>query len=151
MDHTARSLKSSSHQTAADAPVWAFLVIRRSRDRASLNAELAAGDPLARRIIWAIGDWLRHWRHSTAARAPICLICESQFRRPKSAPGDFFIATTDDARVRQNIVISGICRRCATKTDAELMMGAAAEVCADGHGQILGFGTVGGGTPSNIH
>jgi hypothetical protein len=149
VDHTARHLNSSSHQITADAPpVWAFIIIRPQRDRATLSADLAAGDKLAHTIISGISSWLQNWRRN--ATAPVCISCEKPLRPPQP-PRAFCIATSDDPKeAGQNVIIGGVCKRCAAKkTDAELLMVAAKDASAAG-GDMLGFGLVGGAPPSTI-
>jgi hypothetical protein len=149
--HSAKTPDSSSQQTASDAGIWAFVVVRKQRDRDSLSADYAAGETHAKRIVQGIGSWLFNWRSAVAAQAPICLVCERALRRPKSAPDTFCIATTDEPQIKRNVVVSGVCKRCAaTRTDAELLTQAASEAVAGSGGEILGFGTI-GAPPSNLH
>jgi hypothetical protein len=142
----------ASPKTIADTPIWTVQIVRPPRDYPALKADLlATGDRLAGLIIWVLTDWLRYWRDSTAAEPPVCLFCGFAFRRSKPAPRTFAVFATTP-RIRRNIVLSAICRRCAKAPDAELMVGAAKEACAAArdNGHIIGFGNI-GEPPENIH
>jgi hypothetical protein len=136
----------SQHREEA---VWTCIIIRQGRDRPMLSAALEAGDPIVHQIHVGVQHWLRERWLNSAAVPSLCLTCEHQFHpEPALPPRTFAVAYSEDPRVNM-ILMSGVCPRCALKTDTELLAHAGELVRRATDGRMLGFHTI---RPSpNIH
>ena len=89
-------------------------IIRRSDGPWWLTA-LAAGDETASAFWRALGDWMAH----APEHKPICLCCEVTFTR-RSLPTAWAMLTPLLGGLG-TAMLSGICRRCSSMSDRELM------------------------------
>ena len=59
-------------------------------------------------------------RKAPADKAPQCLACEQTFRDPAQLPLAFLVTHSEDPRINV-VLLTGICWRCAEKSDTELL------------------------------
>jgi len=81
----------------------------------------SAGKRSARlQVFDGIGEWLEKCRKAPADKAPQCLTCEQTFRDPAQPPLTFFVSHSEDPRINV-MLLTGVCWRCAEKSDTELL------------------------------
>src|SRR5262245_53308175 len=68
----------------------------------------------------AVAKWLGSCGGS---QPPLCLCCDHEFNDPKAPALTFFAAGVNLAKdgSPEKVIITGVCRNCATKSDDELM------------------------------
>jgi hypothetical protein len=98
--------------------IWECFVMRRDRDLERLWQKAQAGDPLGCKFFDGFGEWREKCRKAPDA-TPQCLTCEHAFCDPTQPPLTFVVIHTEDPRVNQ-IILTGVCWRCAEKSDAQL-------------------------------
>jgi hypothetical protein len=111
--------KAIQRTETADGTVWTHLIIR---ERDELGVARLAGTRLAREILAG----LEPWRKLVRRAAPQCVACGHKlFRRGVALPCVFSVVYCDDPRFPE-ILVKGVCSRCAlANTDTELLMQAA--------------------------
>jgi hypothetical protein len=79
------------------------------------NPQVAPADP---RIRGAVINWFERAMTLERSKAPLCLCCDTEFY-PGQAPAAFSVLTPfrNDYTL---LSLTGICRRCATRSDAAL-------------------------------
>jgi hypothetical protein len=105
--------------TADEQVIWECFLMRRDRDLEELWQKEQAGDPLGRKFFDGLGEWLEKCRRGPD-KAPQCLVCEHVFCDPKQPPLTFLVTHSENPRINV-ILLTGVCWRCASKSDAELL------------------------------
>jgi hypothetical protein len=84
-------------------------------------------NPTLRYLHEAMQDWGE--RRGNPSRRPMCLTCPHEFRADGSLPPAwmFVRGSVDKASVPKQMILTGICEKCAAKDDATLLR----EGCAD--------------------
>jgi len=106
--------------TAEQQVIWECFLMRRDRDLEWLWQGQQAGDPLGRRFFTGLGGWLEKCRKTPADKAPQCLTCEQTFCDPTQMPLTFLVTHSEDQRISA-LALTGVCWRCAEKSDTELL------------------------------
>jgi hypothetical protein len=146
MQYTAKSPRrkpSRQAKTTRDA-VWECTIVR---DVSSLVRAAMAGNRFALKFVDKLGDWVKIWACVAPAKAPLCLACAHEFNRQVPGPTVFSFIHSDDPRARY-AVVTGVCDRCAGKSDDELMMIAGKWISATTDGRVIGFSHI---PPSQGH
>jgi hypothetical protein len=106
--------------TAEQQVIWECFLMRRERDLEWLWQGQQAGDPLGRKFFTGLGGWLEKCRKTPVDEAPQCLTCEQTFCDPTQMPLTFLVTHSEDPRISA-LVLTGVCWRCAEKSDTELL------------------------------
>jgi hypothetical protein len=105
--------------TAEQQVIWECFLMRRDRDLEWLWQEEQAGDPLGRKFFTGLGEWLEKCQ-KPPAKAPQCLTCEQTFCDSAQPPLTFLVTHSEDPRINV-VLLTGVCWRCAEKSDTELL------------------------------
>lgn len=106
--------------TAEEQVIWESFLMRRDRDLEWLWQKEQTGDPLGIKFFTVIGEWLEKHRKAPADKAPQCLTCEQVFCSPAPPPLTYLVTHSEDPRI-DVMLLTGVCWRCADKSDAELL------------------------------
>jgi hypothetical protein len=98
--------------------IWECFLMRRDRDLEWLWQKAQARDPLGCKFFDGFGEWLEKCRNAPADKAPQCLTCEQTFR--DQPPLTHLVTHSADPRINV-LLLTGVCWRCAEKSDAELL------------------------------
>ena len=106
--------------TAEEQVIWESFLMRRDRDLEWLWQRAQARDPLGCKFFDGIGEWLEKCRKAPADKAPQCLACGQTFRDAAQPPLTFLVTHSEDPRINL-MLLTGVCWRCAEKSDTELL------------------------------
>ena len=106
--------------TAEQEVIWECFLMRRERDLEWLWQGQQAGDPLGRKFFTGLGGWLEKCRNTPVDEAPQCLTCKQTFCDPTQMPLTFLVTHSEDPRISA-LALTGVCWRCAEKSDTELL------------------------------
>jgi hypothetical protein len=93
--------------------------MRRDCDLEWLWQKEQAGDPLGRKFFTGLGEWLEKCRKAPD-KTPQCLTCDQIFCDPAQPPLTFLVTHSEDLRINV-LLLTGVCWRCAEKSDTELL------------------------------
>ena len=107
---------------AMEQVIWESFLMRRARDLERLWRGDLAGDPICRKFFSGLGKWLEKCR-APVGETPLCLTCEQTFCNPAQPPLTFLVTYSEEPRNsrRPLLILTGVCWRCAKKSDAELL------------------------------
>lgn len=124
--------------------IWTCVIVRREH-----IPELVANGMQDNRsslaILTGLTDWLKQQETRPPAKSPLCIACDHEFLANGKSPAAFQVFYSEDPSVKHTMV-TGICARCATKPENELLMCRAEELLKRVDGRMLGFGSTGSTT-----
>lgn len=106
--------------TMGEQVIWETFLMRRDRDLEWLWQKAQERDPLGCKFFDGFGAWLEKVRKAPADKAPQCLTCEQTFCDAAHPPLTYLVTHSEDPRVNV-LILTGVCWRCAEKSDAELL------------------------------
>jgi hypothetical protein len=111
--------------------------MRGDRDLDRLWQKQQAGDSIAGKFFDGLGKWLAKCQKGPD-KTPLCLACKRTFCDRAQPPTTFLVTYSEDPRI-DVIILTGVCRHCAEKSDTDLLTHGTKLTAKFLKGRVLGW------------